>query len=221
MFPDRMSQNLKLSVALVLGAVLVAVSLIAASGSDEEPVSAAADTGSVLAEDSRLLSESDDGKVEIVEFLDFECEACLAFYPTLERIREEYGDQITIAIRYFPIPSHRNAQIAAQTVEAAAQQGALEDMYMRMYETQTEWGESQDSKEALFVSFARDLGLDMERFERDLKSAETIERVQSDQEAGVSLGVQGTPTVFFNGEMLPGMPTYEDLTSRIDAALAQ
>ena len=217
-----MSANLKISIALVLGAVLVAVILITTGGSDEESASAQEGAaGGTLAADSRLLSEAPDEKVTIVEFLDFECESCRAFYPTMEQIREEYGDQITVAIRYFPIPSHRNAQIAAQAVEAAANQGALEEMYQRMYETQAEWGESQDSKEALFVDYARDLGLDMEQFESDLNDPETVERVNSDQEAGVSLGVQGTPTIFFNGEMLQGMPTYEDLKSRIDAALDQ
>lgn len=217
-----MSANLKISIALVLGAVLVAAILVTTGGSDEEPASAQEGTaGGTLAADSRLLSEAPDDKVTIVEFLDFECESCRAFFPTMEQIREEYGDQITVAIRYFPLPSHTNAQIAAQAVEAAAEQGALEEMYQRMFETQAEWGESQDSKESLFVDFARDLGLNMEQFEADLNDPETVERVTSDQEAGVSLGVQGTPTVFFNGEMLPGMPTYEDLKSRIDTALNQ
>ena len=214
-----MSKNLKLSIALVLGAALLGITLIAATSSDENISQGTAST-EILAEDSRLLSESPDDRVEIVEFLDFECESCLALYPTMERIREEYGDRITVAIRYFPIPSHTNAQIAAQTVEAAAKQGELEAMYKKMYDTQTEWGESQDSKEALFVSFAEDLGLDMEQFNADLNSPETVERVESDQEAGIALGVQGTPTVFFNDEVIEGMPTYEDLKSRIDAALA-
>ena len=217
-----MSANLKISIALVLAALLVAATLIATGGSDEESASAEEGAaGGTLAADSQLLSEAPDDKVTIVEFLDFECESCRAFYPTMERIREEYGDEITVAIRYFPIPSHTNAQIAAQAVEAAANQGALEEMYKRMFETQAEWGESQESKEALFVDFARDLGLDMEQFESDLNDPETVERVNSDQEAGVALGVQGTPTIFFNGEMLQGMPTYEDLKSRIDEALAQ
>lgn len=214
-----MSKNLKLSIALVLGAALLGITLIAATSSDENISQGTAST-EILAEDSRLLSESPDDRVEIVEFLDFECESCLALYPTMERIREEYGDRITVAIRYFPIPTHTNAQIAAQTVEAAAKQGELEAMYKKMYDTQTEWGESQDSKEALFVSFAEDLGLDMEQFNADLNSPETVERVESDQEAGIALGVQGTPTVFFNDEVIEGMPTYEDLKSRIDAALA-
>ena len=218
-----MTRPVKYAAGIVMGFVVVIIGLLALSGFGSNETSPPVGQGEsqLVHADSHVPGEKGASDVTFVEFLDFECEACGAFYPTMERIRKEYGDEITVAIRYFPIPSHTNAQIAAQAVEAAANQGALEEMYKRMYETQVEWGESQDSKEALFVKFARDLGLDMGQFEKDLNAPETVERVKSDQEAGIALGVQGTPTIFFNGEKLRGMPTYEDLRSRIDAALAQ
>jgi hypothetical protein len=70
------------------------------------------------------------------------------------------------AWRYFPIPSHTNAINSAVAVEAAAQQGKFEEMYKRMYDTQSEWGEQQDSKAALFRGFAQELGLDLTAYDK-------------------------------------------------------
>lgn len=74
----------------------------------------------------------------LVEFLDFECEACGAFYPVVEQIREAYDGKINYVIRYFPIPNHFNSMNAAIAVEAASQQGRVEEMYNKLFQTQTE-----------------------------------------------------------------------------------
>ena len=76
-------------------------------------------------------------------------------------------------------------------------------MYSRMYETQKEWGESQDSKEDLFRTFAEDLGLDMDQYDADVNSEEVGARVATDVADGESLGVSGTPTFYVDGEALP------------------
>ncbi|HMX71365.1 MAG TPA: thioredoxin domain-containing protein, partial [Solirubrobacterales bacterium] len=132
-----------------------------------------------------------------------------------------YDGRINLAIRYFPLGGHQNGMNAALAVEAASKQGALEDMYIKMYETQAEWGESPNSKADLFAEYAQELGLDMDQFEADVKDPETRKRVEKDQADGVGLGVQGTPTIYLNGEELPTMPSYEDLKQRIDALLAE
>lgn len=90
--------------------------------------------------------------VTLVEFLDFACEAYGAAYPFIEQLREQYDGEVTFAVRYFPLPSHKNANNAAYAVESAARQGKFEQMYKRPYDTQIEWGASQDSKAALFRS---------------------------------------------------------------------
>ena len=156
----------------------------------------------------------------LVEFLDFECGACGALYPVIEQLREEYEGRVTFAIRYFPLASHFNAQNAALAVEAAARQGALEPMYRMMYENQLDWGEARESREQTFLGFARRLGLDMDRFRRDVADPRTAARVGLDQEDGITLGVEGTPTLFLNGELLP-LESGEQLKADIDAALAE
>ena len=181
----------------------------------------AAENPKTVRADSHMLSTAEDDKVNLVEFLDFECEACKAQFPVMERIREEYEGRINFVVRYFPLSGHGNAENAARAVEAASKQDAFEEMYVKMYETQSEWGESQDSKEDLFVEFARELGLDEAKFVADVNDPKTAERIAKDQQDGVGLGVQGTPTIFLNDEELPSMPPYELLKERIDALLAE
>jgi protein-disulfide isomerase len=185
-----------------------------------EPADAAERKNITVRADSHRLDTAEDGKVTLVEFLDFECEACGAAYPFIEQLREQYAGKVTFVLRYFPIPSHANANNAAYAVESAARQGKLEDMYKRMYDTQAEWGESQDSKADLFRSFAEDLGLDMARYDADVASPEVAARVQKDVDDGTRLGVSGTPSFYLNGQRLIPSTT-EEFIQAIDEALAE
>lgn len=220
-----MSKNLKLSAVIIVAAVLGVAALAIAMDSPPETEREAAvvpETSTpapVMTADTHKLSTAADGKVTLVEFLDFECEACGALYPALEQLRERYDGRVTFAIRYFPNDGHFNAMLAAQVVEAAAQQGKVEEMYKRMFETQKEWGEAQETKRELFFGFAEELGLDMEQFERDVDDPATVARIQADKEAGLALGVQGTPTLFLNDELLQ-LESLDQLQADIEAALA-
>ena len=215
----RMSANLMLTLGVLvvaLGILATAVIYANTSGSG----SAADKAATVVRSDSHRLNTAADGKVTLVEFLDFECEACGAAFPGVEKLRKEYDGRLTYVIRYFPIQSHSNANNAALAVQAAANQGKLEQMYVKMYEMQKQWAEQQESKASVFEGFASELGLDMAKFKADVASPETQKRVDTDQQDGVALGVQGTPTFFLNGEKFEGQPTYEGLKAAVDAALA-
>ena len=216
-----MTQNTKATFAVVFLFVLGGLIFVNTRDSGGPVNSDAAENPKTVRADSHMLTTAEDHKVNLVEFLDFECEACRAQFPTMERIREEYEGRINFVVRYFPLSGHANAENAALAVEAASKQGAFEEMYVKMYETQSEWGESQDSKEDLFVEFARELGLDDAQFVADVNDPKTAERIAKDQQDGVGLGVQGTPTIFLNDEELPSMPPYELLKERIDALLAE
>jgi protein-disulfide isomerase len=216
-----LTQNAKASLAIVFLFVLGALVFVNTRDSGGAGTSGSSADPKTVRSDSHMLSTAENDKVNLVEFLDFECEACRAQFPVMERIRDEYKGRINFVVRYFPLPGHRNAENAARAVEAAAQQDAFEEMYIKMYETQKEWGESQDSKEELFVEFAEELGLDRVKFVADVNDPKTAERIAKDQVDGVGLGVQGTPTIFLNDEELPSMPPYEVLKERIDALLAK
>jgi protein-disulfide isomerase len=121
-------------------------------------------------------------------------------------------------LRYFPLQSHHNATNAALAVEAATQQGKLEQMYQRRYETQAEWGEKQTPQAGRFRADAVLLGLDMTAYDAAIKDPKTRSRVEKDRQDGLALGVQGAPTFFLNGE--PSSRSRGDFRARIDAALA-
>ncbi|STX13605.1 Protein-disulfide isomerase [Kytococcus sedentarius] len=204
---------------LVLFAVVVGVAVVVTKPSTEPGgAQAAGASSSVVRQDSHVLDEAGEGAPVLVEFLDFECEACLAAYPLVEQVRKEYAGELTFVVRYFPIDGHANSMNAAVAVEAAAQQGRFEDMYERMYQTQPEWGEQQESKAPLFRQFAQELGLDIEAYDAAVADPATQQRVEQDRQDGMALGVQGTPTFFLDGEPMQ-LTSAEDFRAQIDAAV--
>ncbi|MFI6095240.1 DsbA family protein [Lentzea sp. NPDC051213] len=164
--------------------------------------------------------KSADGKVTVVEYLDMECPSCRAAYPGVEKLKSEYGDRVTFTVKHFPIPSHRNAELAAVAVEAAGAQGKRDEMFKVMFESQQEWGGQQTSQRAVFVGFAQQLGLDTAKFESGLDDAALRERVLNERAEGSKLGVQGTPSFFINGEKFTGAPSYDKLKAAIDQELS-
>lgn len=177
-------------------------------------------TAMVVRDDSHILGDPADGSVTVVEFLDFECESCAAWYPVVEQLRQRYAGQVRFVARYFPLPSHPNAVAAALAVEAAAQQDRFEEMYTIMFGTQQTWGHSSESQAPLFRTFAEELGLDLDAYDAAVNDAATLERVQRDQRDGEALGVQGTPSFFLNGAMIQPVGP-EDFAVMIDQALTQ
>ncbi|WP_218613766.1 thioredoxin domain-containing protein [Pseudonocardia sp. KRD291] len=212
---------MKLSLIVGTVFVLVVAAMFAATRlSGDAPERGSAEAAAVAARpDSHRLSAAPGSTVDFVEFLDFECEACGAAYPAIEQLRQQYGDRVNFVVRYFPVPSHFNAERAARAVEAAAQQGRFEAMYKMMYETQREWGEQQVPMDDRFRGYAQRLGLDLARFDAAYNAPATLDRVRADREDGLALGVQGTPTFFVNGQKLEPQ-SFGDLTRALDDALA-
>ena len=223
-----MSRNIKISAALIAVFVAVAAAIGLAIDGEDQSSSAATSTPSatastpssarVVASDPRRLGALAKTGVTFTEFLDFECESCAAAFPVIEQLRREYAGRVTFNLRYFPIDSHKNARNAALAVEAAAQQGKLEEMYKRMYETQPSWGEQSKSQASVFRGFAKDLGLNMKRYDAAVADPKTAERVERDVQAGKALGVQGTPTFFVNEQMIQPQ-SVEEIRQLIDDAV--
>ncbi|WP_083506630.1 thioredoxin domain-containing protein [Leucobacter sp. G161] len=222
----RLSTSAKaalITIPTVLLAVLIAILVFASAKNSEKPEGegpgATAPAVPLVEENSHRLDDAGEDAPTLVEFLDFECEACGEVYPVMEEVRAQYAGEVNFVVRYFPIPGHLNSMHAAVAVEAAAQQGKFEEMYQRMYETLPEWGEGRESEAPRFRSYAEDLGLDLAAFDRAVADPATQERVEFDFEAGQALGVQGTPTFFLEGEQF--QPQYvDDITEALDAAIA-
>ncbi len=140
--------------------------------------------------------------VQLVEFVDFECRRCRGAHPFVEQLRQDYAGQVDFVVRYFPLPGHVSSTHAAIAVEAAAQQGAFEEMADVLWDTHGHWGGSREPQSDLFRSFAADLGLDMVAYDAAVADPATEARVRKDFEDGVALGVAGTPTYFLDGELV-------------------
>ena len=203
--------------AAIVGAGLIWYAVFTANKPEPAAVQPVVDA-QLVREDSHRLTTPATEKAQLVEFLDFECEACRAAEPVVAELKAEFGDRITFVNRYFPLPSHKNSGQAALAVEAAAQQGKYEQMAAKMFETQPQWGEKQDFQNALFRSFAEELGLDMEKYDAAMAAEETKERIRKDIADGKALGVTGTPTFFLNGEKLT-LTSWEEFRQKLaDAA---
>ena len=226
-----MSRNTKIS-AILVAAFAIVIAAVAVTSRDDKtsgpgpskPTTTQTQSGSTpearfVAPDPRSLGSTGSSSVTVTEFLDFECEACGAAYPMIEQLREQYKRRVTFNIRYFPIDGHRNARTSAAAVDAAAHQDRLEDMYKRMYETQTTWGAKEDTQAPVFRKFAADMGLDMKAFDKAVADPKTAARVERDVQAGIALGVQGTPSFFINEERIEP-ESFDDLRSRLDDALS-
>lgn len=197
------------------GMLVLGLAACGSSGSGGDPEAAPA-----TRTDSHVLDDAGDGAPTLVEFVDFECEACRAVHPAIEDVRENYDGQVTFVVRHFPGPGHANAMNAALAVEAAAAQGRMEDMIDLLFRTQPGWGERQDSRAADFRVFADNLGLDLDAYDATVADPAVTERIERDYQDGLDLGVTGTPTFFLDGEMLI-LRRLTDLTDPLDAALAE
>ncbi len=138
--------------------------------------------------------------VTVEEFADFQCPSCGAYYPELKKIEAEFGDRLRVIFRERPlVPPHEHALIAAQAAEAAGVQGRFWEMHDKLYENQKTWSEAKDVV-PLFVDYAKQIGLDPDRFMRDLNGEVVAARLFQDGKRAHALGINATPTFFVNGK---------------------
>ncbi len=158
---------------------------------------------------------SPDAPIVLIEYSDFECPTCAAFYPIVKQLREELGKDLALVYRQFPLEQiHKNARQAAAAAEAAGLQNKFFEMHDLLFEKQVEWSKLTDASN-LFVVYARELGLDTEQFRSDMLSNGVSDAITNDFDGGISLGINGTPTFFVNGEKINLPRTYEEFKSLV------
>jgi protein-disulfide isomerase len=163
---------------------------------------------------------AENAPATLEEYGDFECPPCGRFYPELKKMEADYGpEKLRIVFRQFPLMNmHKHALAAAYAAEAAGLQGHFWEMYDKLYSDQATWTQAPDASQ-FFINYARDIGLDVDRFKSDLNSAQVQTRVMQDFQRGKSLGVVGTPTIFVNGRQLPATATDKEIRDAINAGL--
>ncbi len=158
---------------------------------------------------------SDNAKVTIVEFSDFQCPYCKRFRDaSLDALIEKYGDKVRFVFRDFPLTSiHPQAQIAAEAAECANEQGKFWEMHDLIYANQDAL--SNDS----YKGFADQIGLDAQKFNDCLSTNKYADEIAADEKDGEAYGVTGTPTFFINGWRLVGAQPTSEFETLIDKEL--
>jgi protein-disulfide isomerase len=160
----------------------------------------------------RGLAES---PVTVVEYGDFQCPFCGQAESTVRELLSQYGD-VRYVWRHLPLHDvHPQAQLAAEAAEAAGAQGAFWAMHDVLLDHQDSLG-----PDAL-VRHAADLGLDVDRFTRELRKHEHKARIADDVESADLSGVRGTPTFFVNGERHHGAFDIRALSEAVRLARAR
>ena len=159
--------------------------------------------------------------VTLEEYGDFQCPPCGRLAQPLQQIEKDYGPRLRVIFRNFPFTIHEHAHEAAYAAEAAGLQGHFWEMHDLLYREQANWAKTKEV-EQLFTSYAGMLGLNLDRFKKDMSSEKVKEKVESDRKRGETLGVKNTPTLFINNESVP--PTSLNPTAiraAIDAAMRE
>jgi Na+/H+ antiporter NhaA len=156
-----------------------------------------------------------DASVTLVEYGDFECPFCDQAEPFVRELLAGDGD-LRYVWRHLPLPDvHPHAELAAEASEAADAQGAFWEYRALLFE-------HQDALQPRdLVRYAEQLGLDAERFRRELREGEHAGRVARDVESADLSGVAGTPTFFINGARHHGAYDLQALKAAVKAARAR
>ena len=136
--------------------------------------------------------------VTVVEFSDFQCPFCSRAVQPVKELESAFGSDVRVVWKHLPLSFHPNAMPAAIAAEAARQQGKFWEMHDKLFANQ------QALSEAAYVQYAKELKLDLARFQATLKDPATRKRVDEDAAAAGAAGVTGTPTFVVNGEVVVG-----------------
>ncbi len=150
--------------------------------------------------------------VTLVEFSDFQCGFCTRALATVRQVMKEYPTQVQWVFKHYPLEMHRDAPLAHEAALAAGAQGKFWEMHDLLFERKT-------LQRDQLISLAKELGLNVAQFTRDLDSHKFRGAVEADRREGAELGVDGTPTFFINGRALVGAQPIDQFRKLIQAEL--
>lgn len=169
--------------------------------------------------DGGWIKGSESAKAILVEYSDFQCPACRLYEPMLKQLEQDFGNELKIIYRHFPLAQiHKNALGAALASEAAGLQGKFWEMHDLLFANQDAWKDLTDAKR-LFKSYAKTIGLDIPKFSADMESSAVLNSVKESYSSGVKLGLQGTPSFFLSGSKIDNPYNYDQFKNLIQQAV--
>lgn len=168
--------------------------------------------------------------IRLIEYGDFQCPYCGQYYPVINQVVQEYNQQITFQFRNFPLTSiHPNAFAAARAAEAANIQGKYWQMHDLLYESNMQYYASNQAASSwisasdplpAFDQLAKQLGLNVAKFNSDYGSSKVNNLIEADLAEGNKLGVNATPTFYLDGKKIQPTETLASFQKYINAAIA-
>jgi len=155
---------------------------------------------------------SENSPIVIIAFIDYQCPYCRQFEPAIQRAVDTYENKIKLIFKNFPLSIHEFAQNAALAALAANDQGKFWEFHVKLFEN------SPNLSNDVIQKIAKELRLDMDRFNRKMKSPELKALVKRDTLEGLKIGLIGTPTVYVNNKLLLDH-TFIGLQKMIDSEL--
>ncbi len=214
-----MSQEAKIFAGIGIATIIiVAVGAIFMGGSSSPDKPTPPADAKVLVRSDSHRETVPNAKVTLVEFGDYQCPACGASFPIVTQILQDYKGKINFVFRNYPLPVHQNAMIAAEAAEAAGAQGKYFEMYQALYSNQPEWSDSKKPID-IFLKYAKNIGIDADKFKKDVEDKKYEDKIKKDQADGDSLAVNATPTFFINGQKQTGGLPYDQFKAKINDAL--
>jgi protein-disulfide isomerase len=134
--------------------------------------------------------------ITVVEFTDLQCPYCSQIAPVLDTLARNHPQEVRVVFKHFPLSFHPMAKPAAAAAIAAGNQGKFFEFRYKVAP------HFRDLKDSLYLAVAKEIGLDMERFKKEMALTPEVEKIISeDMDLGRKIGVEGTPTIFVNGKL--------------------
>lgn len=215
-----MSRESKILIGILIAIVGGMIALFMFANRDTSGPAPVGDKTKIVRDNSH---QTGSGPVQLVEFGDFQCPACGATHPVIKQLLQDYNGKITFYFRNFPLTNiHKNALASAQAAEAAGDQGKYWEMYDKLYDGQKDWSELTSSDAAAkYTDYAKDLGLDVNKFSQALSNGQFKTIVDQDAADATALNLQATPTFFINGTQYTGKTDYPSLRDAVQAELTK
>ena len=172
----------------------------------------------ILVKPQNITKGAKNAKVIVVEYLDPECESCGAMYPYVNQIFEKYKNDIQLVVRYMTY--HKNSEYVANILEGARAQNKYWEALHIVFESQPIWANHNNPDPEKLTELLKPLGLNMNKIISDAKNGKYNDLIKEDVQDGKTVGVNGTPTFFVNGQMVLELG-YEPLDFAIKQALEQ
>ncbi|HXC42674.1 MAG TPA: thioredoxin domain-containing protein [Candidatus Dormibacteraeota bacterium] len=187
-----------------------------ALGTDQPPHDDSSGQGLKLAEGNVAnapVRGSPDAAVTITEYADFQCPFCASARSSVDQVLREYPSRVKLVFKSFPLDFHADSRLAHQAALAADKQGKFWEMHDLIFARQ------RTIKRDDLFAVAKSLGLDMDRFAKDVQSEEVRAQIEAERAEGQRKGVQGTPTFYIDGEELVGAASVAQFEAGIDRSL--